>query len=263
MGLLVPHGGLCHLSADGLEGPGYPLRSSAKVTGAKRRSHSDPGVLSPPSPCPLSPEPCHRLHCYLCRVCPPLHGPGIGSRLTAPHLRPWRSGDMVVASWLGPPSWPPPSPRHVPPGAGTSVSGLLTGPRAPPSRREGGPAVCPPVTPLSSAGAGRGVGRPAHHPGPAGTTAVTATWCGMRARCTTATRWRSSAGSRACPAAATRSRAAWMPSSTSGRAPTPTAPSRRVWRSCSWGECLPPCGALPRWALPAEAQRRRLLPTGA
>ena len=99
----------------------------------------------------------HRLHCCLCRGCPPLHGPGIGSWLTAPHLRPWRSGDMVVTSWLGPPSWPPPSPHHVPPGAGTSVSGLLTGPQAPPSRCERRLAVCPPVTPLSRGGERAGV----------------------------------------------------------------------------------------------------------
>ena len=57
LGLLAPHRGLCHPSADGLEEPGYRLRSSAKVTRAERRSHSNPGVLSPPSPCALSPAP--------------------------------------------------------------------------------------------------------------------------------------------------------------------------------------------------------------
>lgn len=74
---------------------------------------------------------------------------------------------MVVTSWLGPPSWPPPSPHYVPSGAGTSVSGLLTGPQAPPSWRERGPAVCPPVTPLSRGGERAGMwGGPLTIPGP-------------------------------------------------------------------------------------------------
>lgn len=59
LGLLVPHGGLCHLPADGLEGPGYPLRSSAKVTGQREGATQIQGSypLPPPVPCPLSPAP--------------------------------------------------------------------------------------------------------------------------------------------------------------------------------------------------------------
>lgn len=70
-----------------------------------------------------------------------------------------------LAGWARPPGH-----RHLSamcPGAGTSVSGLLTGPQAPPSRRERGPAVCPPVTLLSRGGERAGVcGGPLTIPGP-------------------------------------------------------------------------------------------------